>query len=407
MMMGFFAACGSTQNGGTSSNGNITITEEDYWSVPNQISTLTSLFNQYHQLHPNITIKRTGIPFASFIPKVDQEAASHTLPNLLALDNPNVADFASTGALIPLDSYVHSSFQDSQFFAGPLSTMKYQNKIYAFPIGSNDLVVYYNKKMLEAAHLTPPKTWSDLAADAQKLTNGNTYGFGFSGLNDEEGTFQFEPYLWSNQGDLSHVDQPQSVQALQFLTDMVHNKFASRAVLNWGQTDVAAQFGEGHAAMMENGPWEIPVLDQQYHMTFGKDYDVIPMPVPQTGMSPVVPLGGESWTIPASDSATEKAAWDLVNWLEQPSQLIKLDEDFNYIPAIQSTAQTLLKDEPYLQVFTDELNTARARTAQLGTKYPKVSQEIWTAEQLALTGSLTPQAALSQAQQHINADLNS
>jgi multiple sugar transport system substrate-binding protein len=87
--------------------------------------------------------------------------------------------------------------------------------------------------------------------------------------------------------------------------------------------------------------------------------------------------------------------------------LIKLDEDFNYIPAIQSTAQTLLKDEPYLQVFTDELNTARARTAQLGTKYPKVSQEIWTAEQLALTGSLTPQAALSQAQQHINADLNS
>ena len=133
---------------------------------------------------------------------------------------------------------------------------------------------------------------------------------------------------------------------------MINQGYASHGALNWGQPDVATQFGEGNAAMMENGPWEIPALEQQYNMKFGVDFDVVPMPVPQTGIQPVVPLGGEAWTIPAnSNSAVVKASWDLVNWLEQPDQLRQLDEGFGYIPAIKSTAQLVLKDEPDLQVF--------------------------------------------------------
>jgi multiple sugar transport system substrate-binding protein len=102
-----------------------------------------------------------------------------------------------------------------------------------------------------------------------------------------------------------------------------------------------------------------------------------------------------------------QATWDLVNWLEQPTQLLKLDTGFGYIPAIKSTAQQLLQTQTQLQVFADEFNTAKARTAVLGAKYPKVSQAIWTAEQAALSGSQSPQAALTQAQQQITTILNS
>jgi multiple sugar transport system substrate-binding protein len=380
----------------------------DYWSVPAQGATLSKLFTQYQQLHPNIVIQRNAVPFDSLLPKADQEAASHTLPNILVLDNPDVAQFASTGALAPLDSYMQGKFSDSDFYAGPLTTMKYQNKTYSIPVGNNDLALFYNKKMLSAAHVQPPKTWSDLEADAKALTHGNTYGFAFSAPANEQATFQLEAFLWSNQGDLSKVNAPASVASLQFLTDMMHKGYASRGALNWGQPDVATQFGEGNAAIMENGPWEIPALEQQYHMKFGVDFDVVPMAVPQAGMQPVVPLGGEAWTVPVSkDTAAMQASWDLVDWLEQPAQLRQLDEGFNYIPAIKSTAQLVLQDQPSLQIFANELNTARARTAQLGAKYPKVSQQIWTAEQAALTGSQSPQAALDQAQNQINSILNS
>jgi multiple sugar transport system substrate-binding protein len=408
LILGFVAACGGSSTPASSGNAKITLTEMDYWSVPAQGATLSKLFTQYEKLHPNITIQRNAVPFANLLPKADQEAASHTLPNIMALDNPDVAQFAATGALTPLDSYMQGNFSDSDFYAGPLTTMKYQGKTYSIPVGNNDLALFYNKKVLAAAKLQPPTTWSELEADAKALTHGNTYGFAFSATADEQATFQFEPFLWSNGGDLSKIDSSASVTALQVLVNMVQQGSASKGALNWGQPDVATQFGEGNAAIMENGPWEIPALEQQYHMKFGTDFDVVPMPVPQTGAQPVVPLGGEAWTIPAnSDTAVTKASWDLVNWLQQPDQLRQLDEGFGYIPAIKSTAQLVLKDDPDLQVFANEFNTARARTAQLGAKYPKVSEAIWTAEQSALTGSHTAQAALTQAQQQITPILNS
>jgi multiple sugar transport system substrate-binding protein len=411
LILGFVSACGGGPTPGSSTStgdGKITLTEMDYWSVPAQGATLNTLFTQYEKLHPNITIQRNAVPFASLLPKADQEAASHTLPNILALDNPDVAQFAATGALTPLDSYMQGNFSDSDFYAGPLTTMKYQGKTYSFPVGNNDLALYYNKKMLAAAKIQPPTTWSELVADAKALTHGNTYGFAFSAPANEQATFQFEPFLWSNKGDLANVSSSASVAALQVLVDMIKQGSASKGALNWGQPDVATQFGEGNAALMENGPWEIPALEQQYHMKFGVDFDVVPMPVPQTGTPPVVPLGGEAWTIPAnSNAAVTKASWDLVNWLEQPDQLRQLDEGFGYIPAIKSTAQLVLKENPDLQVFANEFDTARARTAQLGPKYPKVSEVIWTAEQSALTGSHTAQDALTQAQQQITTILNS
>src|ERR1051326_8087697 len=175
VLVSLLAACGGggSTAPATSGSGKITITEMDYWSVPAQGATLSKLFSQYESMHPNITIQRNAVPFDSLLPKADQEAASHTLPNILVLDNPDVAQFASTGALNPLDPFMQGKFSDSDFYAGPLTTMKYQNKTYSIPVGSNDLAVFYNKKMLAAAHVQPPKTWSDLEAAAKALTHGN------------------------------------------------------------------------------------------------------------------------------------------------------------------------------------------------------------------------------------------
>jgi multiple sugar transport system substrate-binding protein len=405
-LLALLSACGSA--GSNSSGGKITITEMDYWSIASQSVILSKLFSAYEKLHPNITIQRDAVPFANLIPKADQEAASHTLPNLIAMDNPDVAAFASTGALTQLDSYFPGQLNSSNYYAGPLQTTLYQGKTYSMPVGSNDLALYYNVKDFQAAGLTPPATWSDLTNDAKKLTKGNTFGFAFSASADEEATFQYEPFLWSDNGNLSQVDSAQGVAALQLLTNMVQSGSASKAVVTWNQPDVATQFGEGNAAMMENGPWELPTLEQQYNMKFGADFGVVQMPVPQAGEKAAVPLGGEEWCVPASqNSAAVKATVDLVKWLEEPAQLVEFDEGFGYIPALKSAAQTVLAADPELSVFADEFNTAQARTAQLGAKYPKISQLIETAIQAALAGTQSPQAALTAAQQQIATVLQS
>ncbi len=92
--LALLAACGG--GGQSSTGGKVTITEMDYYSVASESAVLAQLFSDYHKLHPNVTIQRNAVPFPDLIPKAYQQAASHTLPNLIAMDNPDVAAFAST-----------------------------------------------------------------------------------------------------------------------------------------------------------------------------------------------------------------------------------------------------------------------------------------------------------------------
>lgn len=397
---GMLAACGGSSQGSTDANGNITITVMDHWTTEPASSEMNKLFAEYHKLHPNITIKRDSVPIGSMLAKADQEAATHTLPNLLILDNPDLPSFASTGALAPLDSFLTGNLAPSNFFGGSLSEMTYNGKYYAVPTGSNDLALFYNKKMFQDAHLTPPTTWGELKSDAKKLTSGDTYGFAFSSIASEEGSWQFEPFLWSNNGDLTKVNNPQGVQALQMITDMVKAGSVSKAALNWNQAAVTAQFKAGHAAMMENGPWNLKLLSDH-----SVDYGIVPFPTPTAKAKPVSPLGGEVYTIPVTTTDGQKAAEDLVQWLMQPTQLLDFDKTNGYIPPLKSIAQQMMSSNTDLKVFSDELNTARARTSQVGAKYPRVSQALWSAEQSALAGSQSPKAAMDQAQQTIDSVL--
>ena len=53
-------------------------------------------------------------------------------------------------------------------------------------------------------------------------------------------------------------------------------------------------------------------------------------------------------------------------------------------------------------MFAKETETSRARTAEYGANYPKVSQAIWTAIQSAITGTSSVSSALTQAQSTIS-----
>ena len=53
--------------------------------------------------------------------------------------------------------------------------------------------------------------------------------------------------------------------------------------------------------------------------------------------------------------------------------------------------------EPELKVWVEAVKAAKGRTSDnLGTKYPKISEPLWTAVQAALSGSKSPQDALDR-----------
>lgn len=381
----------------------ITLTEFDYFAPPPGNPNLSAVFKSFEKLHPNIKITRevyTGSE-SDYLTKVEDEAAAGSLPNLLMLDNPMLPFLASTGTLTPLASLG----KVPQFFTPDLKMSEYHGTVYAFPPFANTIGLIYNKKMLAAAGVTPPTTWSELVTDAKKLTTPSHYGIVFSGQTGVgENVWDFEPFLWTNGGSLTDLTSPQSVQALTLWTDLVKEGAAPLDVLNWGQGQPDSYFAAGKAAMQENGPWNMSGLDA----VKGLSYGIIPIPVDHSGQTVIVPIGGEVYAIPKSNPATEHAAFQLLSYMVTPQVDAMMSAIYGTDPGVPAALPLWEKmlpaqDRAGYQVFTTELEHGLARTNanNLGTKYSTVETDVGNAIEAALSGKQTPKAAFASAQPQV------
>ena len=339
-----------------------------------------------------VTIKRETVPGKSLISKVLQQSSSKTLPDVLMLDNPDLQQIAATGALAPLSDFKVST---ENFAEGVLSAGTYKDKVYGLAPTVNTIALFYNKDILDKAGITPPTTWEELKTAAAKLTAGDQYGLAFNANPTYEGTWQFLPVMWSNGGDEKKIDTKETEQALQLWTDLVKSGSVSSSALNWTQADVKDQFLAGKAAMMVNGPWQIPALDKQRSLNYG----VVKIPVREAGQTAVAPLGGEVWTVPQTGNKARQAkAAEVVGCLNSDENQLAMATARNTIPSKTSLAEKFATDNPKLATFTELIKTARARTGQLGEQWPDQATKIYTAIQTALTGNASPADALKQAQ---------
>lgn len=388
----------------------ITLTEEDYFNTPGQLSGLASYTKQFEAAHPGVTVKRQYVPFANLDTKLLTQATGHDLPNLLAVDNPFVSTMISTGQVVPMSGM--KGFSTKGYYPAVINEGLSNGKYYSLPVaGANSIALIYNIAMLKAAHVNPPKTWAQLVSAAKALTTPKRYGIALTCEAAEDTTWQWEPFFWSNggKGTFANVASAPGVQALSLWKQLVTDGSASKACLNWSQTPAASsQFIAGKAAMMVNGPWNFPTLNLN-HMYYGKQFGIVPVPVRVPGQHVVVPLGGEDWMISNSaGSAAQQLAFEYIKGMQTPAQELKLAKAFGYLPGKIAVAKTYLKQVgPEWKVYIDQTLYARPRTLGLGVKYPKISQAVWTAIQAALSGSQSVQAALSTAQSQINTVLKS
>jgi multiple sugar transport system substrate-binding protein len=384
------AACGTGTGSGGSGGDSGTLTEIDYYDAAPQNTQLPQILDEC-AARTGVKIKHQQVPRAQFMPKLLQQASARSLPDLALIDNPDLQQLAATGGLVSLSQ---AGLSTKGLYPSIVQAGSYQGQTYGIAPGVNGLALYVNTDLFTQAGLHPPTTWQELKDDARRLTHGSRHGIAFSAVGTEEGSFQFEPFLWTAGASLEHLDSPQAVQALTLWKDLVGSGSASKSVVTWTQADVNDQFMAGNAAMMVNGPWQLPTLDADKKLHFA----VVPIPVPAASAKPVTPLGGEVWTVGHSNAKREARAVAVVSCLLGREESAKWSKDAGYIPSDQQAAAQIGASDPQLTAFVAEVGTARARTTELGTAYPKVSQALADAIQAALAGGTSPKSALSQAQ---------
>lgn len=378
-------ACGGTASSDTKSQNTLTI--QDYYDeVRDPI---------YHSCAKSVgvDIEISHLPGRGLIPKVLQQSSSRTLPDVLMLDNPDVQQIAESGALSPLSDY---GMHGEGMVPGVVKAGTYSGTLYGLAPSVNTLSIFYNKDLFSAAGITtPPRTWDEFRAAAKKLTTPDHYGFAMSTINTYEGSWQFLPFMWGNGGTEQDITTPGTEQALRFLVDLQNDGSISRSSIIWSQDDVNDQFVAGKAAMVVNGPWQIPALQEQKSVRWGS----FTVPTRLASQPTVAPLGGELFTVPRTGNKAKMAkAGQFVKCLVSPEHQLETAKITQTVPTNPDVAEEAAKANPAMATFVTTVKTARSRTAILGPDWPKAATKIYNAVQIALTGKATPAQALRQAQ---------
>jgi multiple sugar transport system substrate-binding protein len=340
-----------------------------------------------------VTITRQAYDTTDLTNKVLLAAQQGTAPNVLVVDNPVVSTLAEAGVLTSNeDNGLDASAAASNLVAAARSA----GRTYGVPIGANTLALYYNKAVLATAGVDPAsiKDWTTLDEALGKVTAAGKKGMTFSAIGTEEGTFQFLPWFWGAGAELTDLSTTDATAALELWKSWLDKKYAPNSVINNTQTTSWQEFATGDYAFAENGTWQL-----QNARKAGFEYGVIPIPSRTGGVAPA-PTGGEFVTVPdQGDSDAETKAAKIAGCLTNPDTVLATDTALTYVSAVPSVRQKQVSAAPDFQVWVDAVTSARGRTSDgLGTRYPRISEQLWKAVQAALTGSKSPKDALSDAQ---------
>lgn len=261
-----------------------------------------------------------------------------------------LAGYAANGSLL---AYGDQLGNKDDFYDNLLQTFTYDGKLYAAPKDVSTLQLVINTDMWKEAGLTEndyPKTWSELATIAKKLTTSDHEGLAFSGEYARIGVFmkQAGGGLVSNDGSKAIANTDQSIKGLQEVQDLLKSgnvAYASDLGTGWG----GEAFGTEKAAMTIEGNWITGSLSTDYPNV---NYKVVELPEGPDGHGTMHFTNG--WGI-AADSKNQKGAVDLVEYLTSDDVVMEFAKAFGIMPASKTLSDKWKGEFPNLSAFMDGL----------------------------------------------------
>jgi len=378
----------------------INLTFWNYWDGKNG-EVIQSLVDKYNQSHPNVQVKNVFIGYGDLLTKLQAGVAGGELPNVAAGDMAWVSKFVQSKSLVPLNDYIQkSNVPLADFYPELLKIDRAGNDIVALPVSTNNLELFYNQDLFQAAGLdpnTPPKTWDELISFAQKCgkPDGSVAGMELYTEPGEGLTWQWQVYLWQAGGEFMVDNKPAfnsdaGRKALQFFVDLIQ-KYKVSPLTKWGL------FEKGAACMRIDGSWVISDLAQKAPFK----WNTARVPIP-TGGKPATNMGGEHIFIFKSDPAHEAAAWDFLNYLTSTETQIEWDQQTSFMPIRDSVATNsgfldyVKNKEPRLIPFVENQKYAHARPGIV--QYAEISDAFSKEAEKALHGTQSVADALNNAE---------
>ncbi|WP_340379097.1 ABC transporter substrate-binding protein [Streptomyces sp. SS7] len=372
LLLGTTACTGQASSSGASDDASKeqTITFWHAWSAPNEVEAVKALVAGFEKAHPNIHVNVVGNMTDDKINQALRAGGGKAPDVISSFTTNNVGKFCSSGALIDLNPLFKKSGIDpnTTFPKAMNEYTQYQLDRCAVPLLGDAYGLYYNKTAFEKAGISsPPKTWSEFAADAKKLTipQGDTYkqlGFmpDYHGweTTTEHYMGQFSPTYFDKSGKSTIATDPAVADALQLQKKLVDDlggftkleKFRSGLGDEWGPKH---PFQTGQVAMQLDGEWRLGMA-----LATKPDFEigVAPLPVPDD-RADQYGKGYITGTIAgiAATSKKQNAAWEFVKYIATDTDaVVGFSNAIHNVPStLDALKSPKLKYDPRFKTFLD------------------------------------------------------
>ncbi|MFG6148113.1 ABC transporter substrate-binding protein [Halobacillus sp. B23F22_1] len=376
-------AAGCSGNDGTSSdggseteNGKTEISLAGWSSSPEEEKLLKQQLEDFEEENPDITVKHEVIA-DQYMDVLKTRLVGGEGPDVFYLDAVEAPALIETGVLEPLNSYVDEEFDAGDFEENLIEPFKdKEDEVYGFPKGYSTLGLFYNKQMLDEAGVDVPTNWEELEEAAKELTTEDTVGLGIS---PEMARNQFIGE--SGEGDMvvdgkAAFGSEEVVDALQPIVDLRNDHEAAAAPSEMGAESTGEMFGQGRAAMVMEGNWNVPYLNETFP---DMDYGVSEIPTFNDSQ------GTMAFTVSyVMNQASEKkeASWKLISYLTGQEGMTTWTETGLELPARASVAEELGYEDDEIRgplVAGAEYATAWSDGPNLPTIYNNFDNEFLSA----------------------------
>lgn len=336
---GVLSGCSGGSSGSSEDSGdNVEITLAGWGGNPSETRLLKEALDSFEEKHPNIKVKHEVIS-DQYMDVMKTRLIGGEAPDVFYLDAFEAPALIETGVLEPLDDYVTDEFNVDDFEQPLLEAFQKDGVTYGFPKDYSTLALFYNKKMFEEAGVEVPTTWDELREASKELTKDGVVGLGVA----PELARMY--YIAESLGgevvkdNKANFGDEKVIEALQPIIDQRNTDEtaaqASDVGANWG----GEMFGQEKAAMVIEGNWAIPFLEDTF-------------PNVEYGTAEIPTVNGEQSTMAYTvsyvmNAASEKkeASWKLIEYLTGPEGMEIWTSKGYALPTRKSVAEKLGFDQ--------------------------------------------------------------
>lgn len=357
-----------------------------------------------------ITVVNNAMPWDTLKQKTLSSIAANTGPSVLSIDDNEIAQYVTAGAIQPLDDfYGKGKLDDQNLVKSAVNATAVKGSKYGIPLMFFTIMLYWNKDLFaKAGYDHPPATWDEFKQMASKLTvaksgQGKPDQYAIA-IADHAGTQAIQSLLWNSGGGVfsadgttTKLDDPATLAGLNFWIGLIRDQHISPIGLTGADAD--ALFQSGKAAMLFEGPWVAPTFKGA-----GLNFGVARTPAGPAGQYTMA--GSIAFAVPSNiDPKVKQAVYQFAAYWNGRSQQATYVSKTGFPSTRSDLKSSDFGNNPFPALFGDPAVTSASRFYTVGVRNgPKIDNDVFVpALQKALNGQGSVEDIFRKAQQDAQA----